>query len=247
MDYKEFMNGIIGGWFGAIISHPIDTTRILKQTNKPIIIKHLYRGIIPPLIGIGLEKSIVFGTFYNLNNNIYTKEYSSFYKGIISGLLSTVIVSPIEKIKIQLQTNKYDSIYKSLTSEYKNTIGFHNKIKLFYKGWLATLFREVPGYGFYFMAYENLKHKNDNLFESFYKGAFSGAFAWSIIYPSDHIKTLVQESGNHYKETIGNIIKKGNIFLFYRGFSFALIRCIPLHGGVFAGYEFMNNMNKNIL
>lgn len=36
-----------------------------------------------------------------------------------------------------------------------------SNIKGIYNGWTATLFREVPGYGFYFLSYENIKSNKD--------------------------------------------------------------------------------------
>jgi len=236
---NNFISGIIGGSFGIILSHPIDTMRIMIQTNKPIQLKMLYKGLYPPLFGIGLEKSIVFGTFYSLQESKYTESLSTFNKGMISGLISTLVVSPVEQIKIQLQTQKYNST----TSYFKNIINTNNYSQL-YKGWSATLFREVPGYGLYFICYENIKRENDNLFRTFCNGSLSGIFAWSFIYPADYIKTTVQSLNCSYKEAITGIIKKsnGNPMGFYRGCSYALLRCIPLHGGVFMGYEFTKKL-----
>ena len=68
-----------------------------------------------------IEKSIVFG-FYNKS-----KEYglNNFWSGIIGGFMSTLIVTPIDKIKISLQ----------------------NKTKIqssqLYKGFIPTVFRET--------------------------------------------------------------------------------------------------------
>ena len=36
---------------------------------------------------------------------------------------------------------------------------------------------------------------------------------------------------------IKDVYKTKGILGFYRGFNLALLRCIPLHGGVFLGYE----------
>lgn len=231
---NSFISGTIGGIFGTILSHPIDTTRIMIQTNKPILIKNLYKGLTPPLFGIGLEKSIVFGTFYTINNNNYFNDLSTFNKGMLSGLISTLVVSPVEQIKIMLQTQKYKSTFDYL----KYVIKTNNYISL-YKGWSATLFREVPGYGLYFICYENIKNHNDNIFNIFCKGSLSGIVAWSFIYPVDYIKTTVQNLNCSYKESIKYIINQNNgkLIGFYRGCSYALLRCVPLHGGVFVGYE----------
>ena len=53
----EFIYGCFGGIFGTIISHPIDTIRINLQSLKQpkYDIKSLYKGILSPFIGIGIE------------------------------------------------------------------------------------------------------------------------------------------------------------------------------------------------
>lgn len=238
---SDYINGTVGGIVGTILSHPIDTIRIMIQTDHNIefkqLYKRVYRGLSPPLIGIGLEKSLVFGTFYTLNRLDATKELSIFNKGMIAGLVSTIVVSPVEQIKILLQTNKYNGISSYIKSrEWSN-----NGIKGFYNGWSATLFREVPGYGLYFFCYENIKDNSDTILNTFLKGSLSGIFAWAFIYPSDYIKTLVQNQRTSYSNVIQNIWIKDGFRGFYKGCSLALLRCIPLHGGVFVGYEMMKH------
>lgn len=235
---NDFINGTVGGMFGTLLSHPIDTARIMIQTKKPIEIRNLYKGVLPPLFGIGLEKSLVFGTFYTLDKFEETRDWKTFYKGMIAGFVSTLVVSPVEQVKILLQTNQYSSFGNYL----KSGEIFRGGLRGFYNGWTATLVREVPGYGFYFYCYENLKKESDALANVFWKGAASGMFAWSFIYPSDYVKTLVQQKKCGYNSVIREIWRENGLFGFYRGCGFALLRCIPLHGGVFVGYEIMKNI-----
>ena len=60
---KDFYAGLYGGITGVCISHPIDTIRIRIQTGQNNIFGGLYKGIVPPLIGVGLEKFLVFGNY----------------------------------------------------------------------------------------------------------------------------------------------------------------------------------------
>jgi solute carrier family 25 (mitochondrial carnitine/acylcarnitine transporter), member 20/29 len=236
MNIKEYIAGTIGGCIGTIISHPFDTLRIHLQTNstKNIFnkgISSFYKGITPPLLGISLEKSIVFGTFYNLEKNPILKnkykKYNLYLNGFIAGFLSTIIVTPVERFKIALQTNQ--NIYNI-------------KINTIYSGWLSTILRESPGYAIYFKTYEMLKKENDSKIKTFINGSLSGMSAWFFIYPSDKVKTLVQNQNNTYSNIINNIYKLEGLKGFYKGFSLALLRCIPLHGGVFVGYNYIINL-----
>lgn len=224
---NEFLYGSIGGFIGTILSHPMDTvkTRIQSGYADTIIsaIKSgkLYSGLAPPLVGIMLEKSIVFG-FYNR-----AKEYgfNNFWSGIVGGFVSTITVTPIDRLKIHFQNNNKEKLnYRTL-----------------YRGFAPTIFRETPGFGIYFTTYSYLNHHNDSLIKSFIYGGMSGFSAWLFIYPADLIKTKYQSQSTSLSTIIQTIYqnngKNKSIFNFYSGFSLAIMRAIPLHGGVFLGYE----------
>ena len=144
---QDFINGSLGGLCGVILSHPIDTIKTRIQIGSSPNIKSaikmgkFYSGIKPPLLGIPLEKSIVFG-FYNLAKE---NGLNNFFSGIIGGFMSTLIVTPVEYFKVNLQN--------------KNVIDFKNiKINNIYKGFIPTVFRETPGFGIYFTTYNYLNN-----------------------------------------------------------------------------------------
>lgn len=241
MDTQKYGIGFLAGSTGVLFSHPFDTVKTVYQTTKytDLIsciknlfhnggLKRFYKGITPPLIGVSLEKSLVFGTY---NSVIKYTNNNHFLSGIISGLVCTSVVTPIEKLKIIQQNNN------SIKSVKLNTL---------YNGWTATLFREVPGFGIYFNMY-NFLNKNeylDNkyLFTSFINGSISGATAWLFIYPSDPIKTIMQNNNINLKKAVNHIYSNYGVNGFYRGFGLGLFRAIPLHGGVFFGYEMFNRL-----
>jgi solute carrier family 25 carnitine/acylcarnitine transporter 20/29 len=258
--YQHFFGGMIGGMFGTFISQPIDTIRIRLQTNQNIItdinnlktkkpgfqanyiLKDLYRGVKTPIIGIGLEKTLVFGSYHNIYNaKLFKNDLNNqVFAGLSAGFLTTLVVSPIEKVKIMYQSNQTNNIMDCFTKIRNES----NKglIKNIYGGWIPTLFREVPGYAIYFVVYDFQKKKlfdnNPRTYQSFFMGGISGATSWAFIYPSDIIKTHKQKNGEYsYSQIISNIKKQYGIRGFYKGFSFSLMRAVPLHAGVFLGYE----------
>jgi solute carrier family 25 carnitine/acylcarnitine transporter 20/29 len=224
---NDFIYGLIGGLTGTVISHPFDTikTRIQSCTaidiKSAIKMKKLYSGITPPLFGIMLEKSIVFGFYEKMK----ILGYNDFISGLVGGFISTIIVTPIDRLKINYQN--------------KTSI----KITNLYKGFTPTIFRETPGFGIYFSTYNYLNknyNSNNYLWNNFIFGSISGLTSWIFIYPSDLIKTKYQSSNNI---SLINVIKniyynKNKGFInFYNGFNLAIMRAMPLHGGVFLGYE----------
>jgi solute carrier family 25 carnitine/acylcarnitine transporter 20/29 len=230
---NEFLYGMIGGTVGVIISHPFDTikTRIQSKQNltitEAIKLGSLYRGLLAPLVGIMIEKSIVFG-FYEKSKTLIKND---FINGIIGGLMCSIIVTPIDKIKIHYQN-------KTTNNLQSNKLIFRN----LYNGFIPTVLRETPGFGIYFTTYNYLNdnyNNNKNLGKNFLFGSLSGLSAWLFIYPMDLIKTTIQSSNEkqQIKDVVKNIYNTGGLINFYKGFTLACMRCVPLHGGVFLGYE----------
>lgn len=74
-------------------------------------------------------------------------------------------------------------------------------IKGFFRGFGITLFRETPGYGLYFAAYEYFKNlvqrkfSNENnihkidIISGLIGGSAAGIFGWLGTYPSDVLKS----------------------------------------------------------
>jgi hypothetical protein len=236
-----YIKGCISGMTGILISHPVDSVKTYYQTqnsliNYKITISNLYKGIASPLIGVGLEKALVFGT-YNYVKNITNNTPLS---GAVSGLVASMIVSPYERIKIMKQTNQKVILSDCL------------KPSFIFKGLSATFTREIPGFAIYFSTYEGLKNKFYNnrpidIPASFIFGGISGVTAWIFIYPQDRIKTIIQSQTNEnisINTLIKNIYNKGGFRQFYKGFSFAAIRAVLLHSGTFCTMELLSNISK---
>lgn len=233
---NTFVNGCLSGMVGITLSHPFDTIKTCIQDNKPVNlnIRNLYRGFLPPLFGVGLEKAIVFGVY----SNLYDKTHSNTVSGAVSGLTASFIVTPVERIKILLQTNTKIN-YELLNKKY------------LFRGLSATFFRETPGFAIYFNVYEGLKkyvytNKNKEITvpASFLFGGLSGISSWIFIYPQDCIKTKMQSntlSKKTFTQVLKEIYQENGLKTFYKGFHFALIRAVPLHAGTFMTFEYLKN------
>lgn len=231
MNHKYFIFGAISGICGVTISHPFDTIKTNIQTNNKIQynIRSLYKGLIPPLFGVGLEKALVFGSYE------YSQKYfnNTFISGLFAGLTASMVVTPYERLKILLQTNNLEK---------PNNFN----PRFLYKGLSATFTREIPGFGIYFTTYNYSKEKlyknNIDTFGSFMLGGLAGTVAWIFIYPQDMIKTRLQsalDNKQNIKNIISDIYKTGGISQFYKGLHLALMRAIPLHAGTFSMMEIL--------
>ncbi len=237
-----YIKGCISGMSGIILSHPVDSIKTHFQTGSSLTkfnftFKNLYRGITSPLIGVGIEKAIVFGTYnYCKNNHINTP-----ISGAISGLTASLIVSPYERIKIMKQMQQNVTFKQYINPNF------------LFKGLSATFTREVPGFAIYFSTYESLKNhfyknRDISIISSFIFGGISGTMAWIFIYPQDRIKTIIQSTQNdakniNIKSIIMNTYNNGGFKQFYKGFSFAVARAILLHSGTFCTMELLSSYN----
>ena len=234
--WQYYLKGAIAGMTGILLSHPVDTVKTHIQTGYALReftpgIRNLYRGLLPPLVGVGLEKAIVFGTY----NYAKRKLDSIPLSGGIAGLSAAIIVTPYERLKI-LKQNNINISRQDIT------------MKFLFRGLSATWSREVPGFAIYFSAYESLKYhfhskhgSEIGYVNSFLYGGIAGVAAWIFIYPQDRIKTILQSSNI---SSTGNIIRdiysKGGLQHFYSGFSWAVARAMLLHSGTFCMMEFLS-------
>jgi solute carrier family 25 carnitine/acylcarnitine transporter 20/29 len=235
---NNYLKGAISGMTGILLSQPVDALKTHYQVNKNIkfnyTFKNFYRGVSSPLLGVGLEKAMVFGTYNYFKNKL---NYNVPISGAISGFIASAVVTPYERLKILSQTNQ------------KITKEFFRPSYLF-RGLSATFTREIPGFAIYFSTYEYLKNKfyteknkQIPIYSSFIFGGMSGSMAWIFIYPQDRIKTIIQSNNTNDKINIKSIIKKtyekGGLKHFYSGFSFAIFRAILLHSGTFCMMEIL--------
>jgi len=244
---ENFLIGAVSGTVGVTLSHPFDTVKTCIQGGKPISVnpKFLYRGFVPPLFGVGFEKAIVFGTYTNthcyLKNTGVDNRVATAVAGALSGLAASLVVTPVERIKILLQTNNKVN-YRSITPNY------------LFRGLSATFTRETPGFAIYFSFFELAKYKYYTSRDlqitktaSFVFGGLSGGIAWVFIFPQDCIKTRMQAQVSatdkkSFVMVVKEIYQSGGLRAFYRGFHYALMRAVPLHAGTFMTYELLNSL-----
>ncbi len=235
-NYKHLFYGCAGGFFGTVLSYPIDTVKTRVQFSIPLkqslTMRNYYGGVGWQFLLVPIEKGIVFWV---------SEKFKSFglqpiVCGGIAGLASTFVVTPMEYLKINIQgATKCDT-----------KINFKQlNIREMYKGFILTNMREIPGYAVYIATYDYLTKYNQekSLFKSFLFGGITGFAAWLVIYPADLIKTKIQDKNNtksamEIVKIVYNSSNEKKLFNFYKGLSWALIRAMPLHAGVFLGVEY---------
>jgi hypothetical protein len=208
-----------------ILTHPFDTFKVDIQTNFKYItkysMKNIYNGFVPGLIGYNLEKLVAFKTY----NYCIKQDLNVPLSGALSGLFTSLITTPCERIKILQQTNQRIN---------------HISINNLFTGLSATAYRDTLGYTVYFSTYQILKQdfletyntpKLPLLF-SFIYGGISGVLSCLITYHYDKYKTIVQTNNiSNYKKFLTNNNS---------GLIFGLSRAYLLHCGIFSTMEYFD-------
>ena len=170
-------------------------------------LQRIFYGISSPLSSIPLVNAVVFGAYAHANS-MFTIE-SSFWRGVISGsyagLVNTIVVTPVELIKIKMQVQSND-LFIGQTRRYST--GFDcmrsiiktEGIRGLYKGGVTTIYRKIPGYATQFASFEVSKscflsmlgQEELAFIWTFFAGMIAGFNCWFWSYPQDEIKTKIQ-------------------------------------------------------
>lgn len=251
---------------------PTTATTVIRNLLKNEGPLGFYKGTLTPLIGVGACVSLQFGVneamkrFFrsvnaksnnnsntnNANNNGLLTLPQYYMCGLTGGVVNSFLASPIEHIRIRLQTQTGSS--KDV--EFKGPLDCIKKLRAqngLMRGLTPTLLREGHGCGTYFLVYEALVaheiHKGCSRTEIpawrlCMFGALSGTALWMMVYPIDVIKSVMQtdnllspKAGSSIKDVAKYIYKNHGWKGFLKGFGPTMVRAAPANGATFATFE----------
>lgn len=246
----DFIAGTVAGIASLVVGFPFDTVKVrfqdpanaqrysgstlraLTQIVREEKLAGLFRGISSPLASIALMNGLVFASYHFLMKMQLSHPDSVptllqvVLAGIGSGIVSSLVTTPTELLKIQQQTCHSGSSL-SLARAIFNEAGLPG----LYRGLPATVMRDI-GYGAYFFAYEattrffsSLSSRPDDTFiivaeveaESVHihghdqalswcalilAGSLAGIAGWLFTFPMDVVKTRMQARGFRFQETV---------------------------------------------
>lgn len=278
----EFAAGGVGGMAGVVSGYPLDTLRIrLQQPSSSSSVKSannsafgllknivsnegvsaLYRGMSAPLASVAFQNAVAFQVYAVLtraldpNSPPKPPSYQNVtLAGIGTGALQSLILSPVElvKIRLQLQTSNKNQHQKTegplqIAKKIIRTEG----IRGLYRGLAITTLRDAPAHGVYFWSYEYAREKlhpgcresgQESLRTMLLAGGLAGVASWVCCYPLDVVKSRLQaETGNDkYKGILDCFCKSAReegYSVFWRGLGTAVTRAFVVNGAIFTAYE----------
>ncbi|KAK0941636.1 carrier protein ymc1 [Friedmanniomyces endolithicus] len=288
---KDLFAGAVGGVAQVLIGQPFDIVKVRLQTTTQYkgaldgatqILRNegaaaFYKGTLTPLIGIGACVSVQFGAFnyarraFEARNASHLSPlsapkpltYTQYYAaGAFAGVANTLLSSPIEHIRIRLQTQPHGAgrLYAGPLDCIRQLSRSPNIPLGLYRGTAVTLLREAQAYGFWFLTFEYLmqsdvaRNKTTRKEVPTWKIAFYGGLAgealWISSYPFDVVKSKMQTDGlkageQRYKsmrDAFAQTFRQEGLGGFWRGIGPTLLRALPVSAGTFATVELVMRM-----
>lgn len=275
---KAFVAGGFGGVCAVLVGHPFDLTKTRLQTapagtytgaldvvKKALArdgVSGMYRGIIPPLVGVTPIFALSFWAYdaskqliraltpNRKSETLSTAEMAA--AGFLSAVPTTALTAPVERAKVLLQVQgqggseqKYKGVLDVMKHLYKE-----GGMKSIFRGAGATLMRDGPGSAAYFAAYEVTKKaltpagsspSELNLSAIIFAGGMAGVAMWTLAIPPDVIKSRIQSAPNGtysgFMDCARKTIAQDGMAALFKGLGPAMARAFPANAATFLGVE----------
>ncbi|XP_021846858.1 mitochondrial arginine transporter BAC2 [Spinacia oleracea] len=274
---KEFVAGGFGGIAGVAAGYPLDTLRIRQQSSSSggaiNIFRRIlategpsafYRGMGAPLASVTFQNAVVFQTYALLSRacdkSVDDPREPPSYKGVAlggvgTGALQSLILSPVELLKIRLQLKQTTNVgpsTKNGPTKLAKTIYKTEGLRGLYRGLTITVLRDAPAHGLYFWTYEYMREKlhpgcrkggQETLNTMLVAGGLAGVASWIACYPLDVVKTRLQAQTKGSMKYSGIVdcfrksVEKDGYGVLTRGLGTAVCRAFVVNGAIFAAYE----------
>lgn len=278
---KDLFAGAVGGVAQVLLGQPFDIVKVRLQTTSHYasaldaatkIYQNegalaFYKGTLTPLIGIGACVSVQFGGFHYARRAFEARNtettgtaqlsYSQYYAaGAFAGISNTVLSSPIEHIRIRLQTQPHGAgrLYHGPIDCVRKLSAYQGILGGVYRGTAVTFLREAQAYGVWFTTFEYLmnsdaarngiKREDISTLKIAGYGGLAGEMLWISSYPLDVIKSKMQSDGfgqeQKYKsmrDCFAKLYRLEGLRGFWKGIAPTLLRALPVSAGTFATVE----------
>lgn len=186
---RNFLAGGVGGICGIAIGHPFDTIKVRLQTapspkpGEPLVFKGtldcvlktvrnegvsgLFKGLFTPVAfstpicaiqfwAVTMGRRILMSDPHGVPTNL-----QNFVAGMFAGACGAVILIPCDRIKCLLQVQQTSGGNRKYKGPFNcaKQLYMEEGITSLCRGTCATLLRELPGMGIYFLSYEWILNK----------------------------------------------------------------------------------------
>lgn len=246
--------------------------RLLRSIVKSEGPAALYRGMAAPLASVTFQNAMVFQVYAVLSRALHSSNATTeppSYKSVAlggfgTGALQSLLLSPVELIKIRLQLQAAGGGGGgSGSKQYRRgqgplciakTILRNEGTRGLYRGLSITVLRDAPAHGVYFWTYEYAREQlhpgcrrseQESLGTMLVAGGLAGVASWICCYPLDVVKSRLQAQGDHglppkYRgivDCLRRSVREEGYAVLWRGLGTAVARAFVVNGAIFSAYE----------
>jgi solute carrier family 25 (mitochondrial carnitine/acylcarnitine transporter), member 20/29 len=234
--YSALM-GTISGVTCVVVGHPLDTVKVRIQTGaKGPLFKHLFKGIVPPLLAVTPSWIGVFMAYGISLKYVGSNDLNSVaLAGGMSGVAYSLIMCPFELVKVNAQKSQISTLqaFKNVWSANPNVMGM-------YRGFHACIGRDVAQSAVYYYCAESLNRSSFMKqtfgdFTPFAAGAITGVAHVSAEFPFDTVKSRYQTNAMllSYRQCLNELFQPKVFTKASRALLPALIRAVFAHSTSF--------------
>eukprot|EP00744_Colponema_vietnamica_P017678 GILI01024873.1.p1 GENE.GILI01024873.1~~GILI01024873.1.p1 ORF type:complete len:330 (-),score=33.04 GILI01024873.1:39-1028(-) len=247
--------GVAYGLTTPLVGQPFDTVKTLMQSQPAFaqrgmvssfsyVIKNdgfrgLYRGILPPLLGSSVFRSVQFGAYAFAYSSLgHSHPYFSSEIPGTSGLQPRVLLSglfasacrafiecPLELMKVRRQvggTWRIGQAPLTTVEAWKELVSVR-QVQELYKGFGVTFLRTWGLMGTFFILVDYSSRKLPDLLSTpiigpFFKGGVCATAAWWVIWPFEFMKSQVQAAASSPTATQLTVAQRMQVVLKQHGF-----------------------------
>ena len=249
--YEALLGSVCGFVFGAvapIVGHPLDTIKSRMQVNTTSgsawsvgrsVVKSegftgLYRGLLPPLVGSSIFRSVQLTTYagaYAGTSDVPLLttplpllgdlQPRVLLAGVFAGTVRTLIETPLEYLKVRRQTGGALPSWSAAARSPLSTLS------TLYRTGFGVMWARTSGVLMVFFSLVDSMERHTPalvatpLLGPFLKGSVAATAAWVAVWPLEVVKTQMQggvgEVGGSTRARAAALWREGGVRAFYRG------------------------------
>uniref|UniRef100_A0ACD5VC52 Uncharacterized protein n=1 Tax=Avena sativa TaxID=4498 RepID=A0ACD5VC52_AVESA len=247
------------GITAARVGRPPSAVALLRGILRAEGPSALYRGMGAPLASVAFQNAMVFQVYAILSRSLdprtSTSEPPSYTSvalaGVGTGALQTLILSPVELVKIRLQLEAAGRKHRGPVDMARDIIR-REGVRGVYRGLTVTALRDAPSHGVYFWTYEYARERlhpgcrrtgQESLATMLVSGGLAGVASWVCCYPLDVVKSRLQaqtHANPRYRGVVDcfrKSVREEGFPVLWRGLGTAVARAFVVNGAIFSAYE----------
>ena len=277
--WHRFVAGTASGVALVLVGHPLDTLKVKMQlatgASPPSLgavlrtvlasegLRGFYRGFLPPLLFTGGINTVLWGLQFSFTDALERSGNGggaasrAMLAAIPSGLLVSVIVTPIEGIKTRMQaaaavaarTNGGSPATEGTFQVISRVLREGGLRRGLFRGWSATALARMSNwayFGGYAAATEALEGPPGSAPSSGWAktrtslaaGGVAGLCYWAAAFPFDTLKARMMLTEHaSLRSTAAALYADAGLGGFWRGFTPCALRAFPANAAAFTGFS----------